>query len=575
MKHVLLILILITCKIAFTQNDGNISRDYSHFMNHELKNLYEKERELENETPDIINANRMAIKNAWMQINPEIGNLYKPLENNGKLPEIIENVDINGLISTNHDTPRKKETDNQVQWATDVLIHDGFVDGGVGSAVDNLGHIYTSHYESFDTTHIIYIYRSINQGDSWELFRSQIITAPILKLQLVSIHGSGDNYILAYFLTSTNVFQVIRWKTAVNEPVTAQVVSTEVIDFSLDRNYPINTAAQRVFAIYKKTTNDFVRSARSTAGSFGLDWVDESESLIRLNMVDFAYGLNGSCYGIGVGQTTLNLISIINTNFNDPASWAATLIVQLGSNRESINPKITASRLAIANDNVLVACSTRTVGSTGKYDLSFYRRLNDNEFTHQFTTNTGTANISLTHPDMFVRFENNITTIKGCFNRVDNDGPIRANRIFTSTGSTIGDWDDVSDAGINPFSGFKSSVIRELNTNNESYLIFTGTHINGSFGRNLYFDKQIALSSQNIPLPNVLFYPNPTNDFVNIASIDSIEQIEVYNQLGQLVINQKTNEYSIKVSFEGFKTGVYFIKVSSGEKTSTHKIMKN
>src|SRR5690606_13450850 len=207
------------------------------------------------------------------------------------------------------------------RWGTDILIWDSWVDGGVDVVVDNLGHIYTSHYISFGTDHRILIHRSTDEGDTWTLFDEVNITAPIKQVQLVSIHGTGDNYLLAYFLTDTDTFQALRWNTTAGSAFAAAVVSTDVLEFAVDRNYPGNTSSQRVFGIYKKSTDDYVRSARSTAGSYGFDWVDESGTLILGNMIDFAYGRDGAGYAVLIGDGTSNLRSAVNSNFNDPASW--------------------------------------------------------------------------------------------------------------------------------------------------------------------------------------------------------------------------------------------------------------
>ena len=91
-----------------------------------------------------------------------------------------------------------------------------------------------------------------------------------------------------------------------------------------------NTNSQRVFATYQKTTScSEVHSARSTAGSYGFDWIDEVSLGTCGLQVEFSYGLNGASYATYTGATSGNLYAEVNSNYNDPASWGAreTLIV--------------------------------------------------------------------------------------------------------------------------------------------------------------------------------------------------------------------------------------------------------
>ncbi|MEX0995960.1 MAG: T9SS type A sorting domain-containing protein [Flavobacteriaceae bacterium] len=577
MKNSILFLFIVFCITSgLSQNTEDGLQSASHVLTPELINLYEQSKTLDanNASPQEIEANRLAIKDAWMQINPEIGNLYKPIETHGKLPEIIENVHINGLHSTGDEEERVYDGNAQNRWGTDIQIYSGFVDGGVDVITDNLGDIYSLHYESFGTTHIIYIHKSTDNGDTWSLFADQTITAPILQAQLVSIHGTGDNYLLAYFVTDSKTFQALRWNTTAGGAMQAQVMATDVVEFAVDRNYPVNTNAQRVFAIFKDEALEVSRAARSTAGSFGFDWVDEATATFGVNSLDLAYGRDGSCYVVGVGNSSENLRVKVNTNFMDPASWGASSTLESGVDRETLNPTIIAGRESLANDNVFVFASSRAAGSTNQFDGRYYRRVNDGAFSTGSDFSSGGTNFNILHPDSYIRFSNGAVTARLSYVReVIDNSESNQNRSITYNGTGLDPLEPVADATVNVYNGFKSATAELLSTN-EPVLVFAGT--DGNFGSDLFFDKQSSvLSTTEFDLSNILVYPNPVSDNLIISSPQKIvDEIIVYNYLGQLVLNSEPGALEARIDMSVLNKGLYLVQISVEGSLETHKVIK-
>lgn len=66
-------------------------------------------------------------------------------------------------------------------------------------------------------------------------------------------------------------------------------------------------------------------------------------------------------------------------------------------------------------------------------------------------------------------------------------------------------------------------------------------------------------------------YPNPISDILNIESKESIDVIKVINVLGKDVLSSKEN--SMDVSH--LPSGLYFVKISAGNKSATIKIIKH
>lgn len=75
--------------------------------------------------------------------------------------------------------------------------------------------------------------------------------------------------------------------------------------------------------------------------------------------------------------------------------------------------------------------------------------------------------------------------------------------------------------------------------------------------------------------PSFNVYPNPFDNELNIIGLDNQADvnIEMYNSLGQRVLNDR---FSVQktILIGNLQSGVYFLKIKTGEKTVTHKVIK-
>jgi hypothetical protein len=79
------------------------------------------------------------------------------------------------------------------------------------------------------------------------------------------------------------------------------------------------------------------------------------------------------------------------------------------------------------------------------------------------------------------------------------------------------------------------------------------------------------LSITDVDVINLKLYPNPTSNFINITSIETIDKVELYSILGKKVLEVNRNN-SIDIS--AFNSGIYFVKIHSGNRTISKKIIK-
>ena len=96
----------------------------------------------------------------------------------------------------------------------------------------------------------------------------------------------------------------------------------------------------------------------------------------------------------------------------------------------------------------------------------------------------------------------------------------------------------------------------------------------------LTFTAKDALSIDDYSLENVVdFYPNPVNNNLNVIfnTINEDVRYEMFNALGQQMskgtFNANTTSHSVNMS--QYQSGVYFIKLTSGSRSLTQKIVKD
>ncbi|QRM90901.1 T9SS type A sorting domain-containing protein [Lacinutrix sp. WUR7] len=71
------------------------------------------------------------------------------------------------------------------------------------------------------------------------------------------------------------------------------------------------------------------------------------------------------------------------------------------------------------------------------------------------------------------------------------------------------------------------------------------------------------------------YYPNPVNNTLALKAQKDIENVSVYNMLGQEVLRTAPNAVNTEVNMSALQSGAYFVKVTIGSATETVRIMKN
>jgi len=56
-------------------------------------------------------------------------------------------------------------------------------------------------------------------------------------------------------------------------------------------------------------------------------------------------------------------------------------------------------------------------------------------------------------------------------------------------------------------------------------------------------------------------YPNPSTGIVNFEFSDKINNIEIYNNLGQLIMNAGISDFNTSLNLSELPNGIYMLKV--------------
>jgi hypothetical protein len=68
--------------------------------------------------------------------------------------------------------------------------------------------------------------------------------------------------------------------------------------------------------------------------------------------------------------------------------------------------------------------------------------------------------------------------------------------------------------------------------------------------------------------------PNPVKDVLNLKATDNIENISVYNMLGQKVLEAAPSATSTQIDMSHLNSGAYIVKVQAGDQTGSYNLIK-
>jgi PKD repeat protein len=76
-------------------------------------------------------------------------------------------------------------------------------------------------------------------------------------------------------------------------------------------------------------------------------------------------------------------------------------------------------------------------------------------------------------------------------------------------------------------------------------------------------------------MATVSIFPNPVKDVLNIQGTSNIQEVKVFNQVGQLVISQKVDVQNMTINTSNLKSGIYNLQVKMADGFVNKKIVVN
>ncbi|MFV8332111.1 T9SS type A sorting domain-containing protein [Flavobacterium sp. GSP14] len=87
--------------------------------------------------------------------------------------------------------------------------------------------------------------------------------------------------------------------------------------------------------------------------------------------------------------------------------------------------------------------------------------------------------------------------------------------------------------------------------------------------------KSGTLGIDELAFKNFSYYPNPVKNGITISNDSVIDEVTFISVKGETLLTKKLNSLSTEIDTSNLSTGVYFLKVKSGEVKKTVKIIKN
>lgn len=304
----------------------------------------------------------------------------------------------------------------------------------------------------------------------------------------------------------------------------ARWIATAIIDkCKFESNMSINSRAGAIF-VYGYGSTESTGQAQITNCIFteNIDMSSDFPCVIY----------SGSSSTAGITRT----VAINNTFYNNNA--AATFVWNGSSNPGSI-AQLTFKNNVVWNNNTGISSHYIANSSTA---ANTYQILIDHNNMDGPVTNAANSNVIIS-------------------NTINSDPLFTA----TSTGDfSLQNTSTCINAG-------DTSQISGVYTDNYDYMLqnrFDGSAVD--LGATEY---QTPTGINEINKNSISIYPNPSFDLINISDKDVITRIELLNSNGQLVVSKNNNSSVFQLELPQ-ETGIYLIRIYSGNTIYTHKVIK-
>lgn len=113
-----------------------------------------------------------------------------------------------------------------------------------------------------------------------------------------------------------------------------------------------------------------------------------------------------------------------------------------------------------------------------------------------------------------------------------------------------------------------------MNKANIQQIIYATDNAGTIFLDNIYFSTNSTAGTNDFVQAKTVMYPNPVKDMLNLKSSSIIDEVSVYNNLGQEVLRTIPQVSEINVNVSHLQAGVYMVNTVINGIASTQKLIK-
>ncbi|MEH6764893.1 T9SS type A sorting domain-containing protein [Aequorivita antarctica] len=106
-----------------------------------------------------------------------------------------------------------------------------------------------------------------------------------------------------------------------------------------------------------------------------------------------------------------------------------------------------------------------------------------------------------------------------------------------------------------------------------TYYLFAAL-VDGFERANVSVDLSGILSIDENTFQDFTYYPNPVTNELNLSAKTNIDEVSIFNLMGQKVFSQKINATKKSINLSHLQTGIYVMKVNAEGSSATYKIVK-
>jgi endoglucanase len=125
-----------------------------------------------------------------------------------------------------------------------------------------------------------------------------------------------------------------------------------------------------------------------------------------------------------------------------------------------------------------------------------------------------------------------------------------------------------------PITALGGVIAGDLTRSDIAQVGITTPFVDNVWYDNIYLHKNTVLDVVDNKMIAAKLFPNPATNILNVQANSRIENVSIFNVVGQEVVSMKSDDELVKVDVSSLNTGIYVVKTTIEGKTSTSKFIK-